>query len=229
MKKTIIFIPLIFCGILLLGQGAEKKEVRPLKSFDKIKISKGINVTLIEGEMPEAEVVIVNAELEDVLIEQKGKEVAIKMKTKLYKDVAVQVYITYQKIREIHAGLGGSLDADDILETDQLVLTAGLDASIELEIEVKKLVVSASAARVEVSGTADYIDVKTSTGGKFFGSELECREASVKTNTGGSASVWVTKLLDATAGSGAKVEYKGNPTKVKYKETLGGRIVELIE
>jgi len=209
--------------MFIFGQSNEKSEVRSLKSFDKIKISKGINVTLIEGDTPEAEIVIENAELEDVIIQQKGKEVSIKMKTKIYKEVVVNVYITFQNIREIHAGSGGSLDSEDIIEADQLVLTAGLDASIELEVEVKKLVVSVSAARIQVSGTAEYIDVKTSTAGKFIGENLECKQAYVKTNTGGIAQVWVTELLEASAGAGARVEYKGNPTKIEAK----GKVMEI--
>ena len=227
MKKIFFIISLLFCGMIIYGQSDEKSEVRQLESFDRLRISKGVNVTLIEGEKPEAEVVIVNAELDDVIIQQKGKEVSIRMKTKIYKDVAVHVYVTYQNLKEIHAGSGGTLDSDDIIEADQLSLTAGLDAAITLEIKVKKLKVSASAAFVQVSGTAENIDVRTSTGGKFIGEGLATTKATVKTNTGGTALVWVSELLDASAGSGARVEYFGNPKKVKIKESLGGRIIEL--
>ena len=227
MKKISFVLLLLFSGIIVMGQGNEKTEIRKLKPFDKIRISKGINVTLQEGDEPQAEVIITNAELEDVLIQQNGREVSIKMKTKIYKEVIVNVYVTFQNLREISAGTGGSIDADDIIEADQLVLEAGMDASIELEIEVNKLKASASTARIQVSGTAEYIEVNTSTGGRFLGAELECKEAFIKTNTGGSAQVFVTDKLEASAGSGAKIEYSGNPEKVNVKTTLGGKIEEM--
>ena len=226
MKRISLALLFLLSGIIVMGQD-EKTEIRELKPFDKIKISKGINVTLVEGDEPKAEVIITNAELEDVIIQQNGREIAIRMKTKIYKDVTVNVYVTFQNLREILAGTGGSIDSEDIIEADQLILEAGMDASIELEIEVNKLKASASAARIQVSGTADYIEVNTSTGGRFLGAKLECEEAYVRSNTGGSAQVFVTEKLEATAGSGAKIEYSGDPEKVEMKTNLGGKIEEI--
>ena len=226
MKKISFALLFIFLGMIVMAQQNEKTEIRNLKPFDKIKSSKGINVTLREGDEPKAEVVISNAELEDVIIQQTGREVAIKMKTKIYKDLIVDVYVTYQSLREISAGTGGTITSDDIIEADQLTLEAGMDASIELEIEVKKLKASVSAARIEVSGTADYVEANISSG-RFLGAKLECEEAYIKANATGSAQIWVTEKLEATAGSGAKIEYKGNPEKVEMKTNLGGKVEEM--
>ncbi|MDR2927131.1 MAG: DUF2807 domain-containing protein [Cytophagaceae bacterium] len=227
MKIILTALFFILHGVAAVAQNNEKTETRQLEPFDKIKISKGINVTLREGEKPEANIIILNAELEDVLIQQQGRELTLKMKTKIYKDVAVNVYVSYQNIREILAGTGSSLDSEDIIEADQLLLEAGMDASIEMEVEVKKLKVSATAARVQVRGIADYIEVSASTGGKYLGSELECKEAYVRASTGAMAQVYVTDKLDANAGTGAKVEYAGKPEKVAIKTTLGGKVEEV--
>ena len=225
MKKVSLALLLLFSGMIVMAQ-TEKTEIRNLKPFDKIKSSKGINVTLREGDEPKAEIVISNAEPEDVIIQQTGREVVIKMKTKIYKDVIVDVYVSFQNLREISAGTGGTITSDDIIEADQLTLEAGMDASIELEIEVKKLKASVSAARIEVSGTADIVEANI-TGGRFLGAKLECEEAYIKANTGGSAQIWVTEKLEATAGSRARIEYKGNPDKVEMKTNLGGKVEEM--
>jgi hypothetical protein len=214
MKKTSFIIFLIFYGIAVFGQNNEKRGIQKLDPFDKIIISKGINVTLREGEQPQAEIVISNAELDDVIIQQKGKEITIKMKTKVYKDIIVNVYVTYQNLNTIIARSGGTLDADDIIETDCLTLEAGLDAAIELEVEVKKLIVSVSTARVQVKGTADYLEVKASSLGKYLGVELECKEAKVKANSGANIQVYATEKIESTSSSGAKIEYAGDPPKI---------------
>lgn len=227
MKRLFLITLLLPAFATLINAQELKKEVRQLQEFDRIRVSKGINVTLVEGEKPQAEIHIENAETSDVLIEQKGRDLTIKMRTLIRKGVAVNVYVTFQNLREISTGLGGSVDSDDLIEADQLVLEAGMDGSIDLEVDVKKLVVNASSARVEVRGTADYVDVHTSTGGRFLGANLKTPEALVRANTGGSVQVWVTDKINATAGSGARVEYAGNPEKVEVKQTLGGKVERL--
>ena len=223
-----IFLPSVafFVGAQEVAKEVNK-ETRELQEFDKIRVSKGINVTLVEGNKPSAEIHIENAPTSDVIIEQKGRYLTVKMRTRIYKGVAVNVYITFQNLREISTGLGGSVESDDLIEADQLVLEAGMDGSIDLEVDVKKLVVNASAARVEVRGTSDYIDVRTTTGGRYLGANLKTKEALVRANTGGSAQIWVTEKIEASAGSGAKVEYAGNPQKVEVKQTLGGKVEKM--
>lgn len=227
MKRMILLTFLLPAFSFIIPAQEIKKEVRELQNFDKIRVSKGINVTLVEGEKPQAEINIENAETSDVIIEQKGRNLTVKMRTRVYKDVAVNVYVTYKSLGEISTGLGGSVESDDLIEADQLVLEAGMDGKIDIEVEVKKLVVSASAAHIEVIGTADYIDVTTSTGGKYLGANLKTKEALVRANTGGLAQVWVTEKIEATAGSGARIEYAGNPPKVEAKQTLGGKVEKL--
>ena len=229
MKNTIIVLLLMTYSAAVFGQPKEHREVRQLQPFDKIKISKGINVTLREGDNPEAEIIIANANLDDVLISQENKEVFIRMKTKVYKNVMVNVYVTFQELKEIQAGTGGSLDSEDIIEAEELTLTAGMDASIDLEVEVGKLIVSASVARIQVSGTADKIDVNISSGGKYFGYKLECQDAKIRAVSGALAQVWVTENLDAYAATGAIVEYIGAPLRVDSNVLLGGKVLEVGE
>lgn len=227
-KIGLIVLLLPFCGMTLNAQEA-KTEVRKLQEFDNIRVSKGINVTLVEGDKPQAEIHIENAETSDVIILQEGRNLTVKMRTMVKKEVAVNVYVTFKTLREISTGTGGNVESEDLIEADQLVLEGGMDGSISVEVEVNKLVVNASTGSIEVKGTADYIDVHTSTGGRFLGANLQTKEAVVKSNTGSSAQVWVIEKITATAGSGAKIEYTGDPQKVETKVTLGGKIEKMEE
>jgi hypothetical protein len=204
-------------------------ETRALNNFDKIIVSRGINVTLEEGLSPQAEIRIMNTTPEDVIIEQEGMTVTIKMRPKIYKEVSVNVYITLgaNPIREINAGTGGSVYSEMELEGDQLKLEAGADASIQLEVTMEKIVVNASAASIHLTGTTNFLDVTASAAGRFDGLNLETGQTVAKANMGSKINVWVTQKLEAKSATGGKIGYTGNPDKVEIKTSMGGTVEKI--
>lgn len=230
MKQLFFILVVLATSFSLFAQEANPdivKETRTIKKFDKLKVSKGINVTLIKGLKPSAEINIVNAPPSDVIIENDQNELSLKMKTRIYKDMSVQVYVTYTDIREISAGSGATVDSEDVLTGNSLIINAGLDSGIDLEIDIESLEASVSAARVTLKGNTKKIEAKATTGGKFQGQNLKCQEAFVKANTGGIVTLNVSEYLDARAGTGGTVEYTGNPEKIETKETFGGSVLEI--
>ncbi len=229
MRKLFFILAILWMSLPLMAQDETATaeavvETRQLAPFENLKVSRGINVTLVEGVAPKAEIHIQNAPIDDVLLEQSNKDLTIRMRARIYKDVAVNVYLYYQNINEITASSGASVYSEDLLETDFLKLETGTDASIQLEIEVNKLEASASASRIELMGSAQSMDINATTGGRFLGANLESKVTKIRANTGASAQVWVTKNLSARAGSGASIEYTGDPAKVEVHTSLGGRI-----
>ena len=203
------------------------KETRAINDFSKLRISKGINVTLVKGEDPSAEINIVNAPPSDVIIENDQNELVIKMKTRIYQDVSVQVYVTYREIREISLGSGSSVDNQEVLAGKVLILNAGLDSVIDLKVDVTSVEADVSAARITLEGYAESLEARATTGGKLQGQNLDVKEAYVTANTGGIVTVKATKLLDAKAGTGGTIEYLGEPEKINTKETFGGKVVKI--
>lgn len=229
MRKLLFVMAIIWMSLPLMAQetastGGAIVETRQLAPFENLKVSRGINVTLVEGLSPKAEIHIQNAPVDDVLFEQSNKDLTVRMRARINKDVAVNVYLYYQNINEITASSGASVYSEDVLETDFLKLETGTDASIQLEVEVKKLEASASASRIELMGSAESMDINATTGGRFLGANLESKETTIRANTGASAQVWVTEKINARAGSGASIEYTGNPAKVEVHTSLGGKV-----
>lgn len=223
MKKLLTVLFLAAMALPIAAQDNVKVETRNIGPYDKIKTSKGINVTLIEGDKEKVEIHIQNAEPQDVITSLEGKTLVLKMKTMIKKGVAVQVYVTYKTMVEIHAGSGSSVDNEGTLTATKLTVNAVVDASIELDVDTKTLVGYASAGRLEISGNATNIEVTTNTGGKFNGAALQCKEAFVKTSTGGQVTARISDRLSATAASGGKVYYYGTP-KVEKAESVGGKV-----
>ena len=229
MLRIIIFSVIslfLATGAFSQNNSARKSQVRKVGSFDKVKASKGINVTFIEGSKEEVQVDIVNGSPNDVVTQLKNKRLTVKMKTKIYKDVAVQVYITYVDLREVDAGSGATVDAENTIVTDKLHLDAGTDANIKLEIDVNALEADVSAGKIELSGKVKSQLVKANTGGKYLAYDLESEETIARANTAGKVEVTVTKSLQGTASNGGTISYKGNPEKVTKKVSMGGKVEE---
>ncbi len=224
--KHLVFISL-FTFVAALSSVAQDKvptQARETVSFDKIKTSKGINVTLVEGKKEAIEVRITSGNFEDVITEVVNKELIIKMKTKIYKNMAVQVYVTYKTLRSVDAGSGSTIDSDNTIFGDKLLLSVGADAVIELDVDVNTIEASATAGRILLSGTCKNQNVTTSTGGKYFAYTLESQNVVAKTSVGGQIEVNVKGSLTASASTGGNIDYKGNPTKIDRKESMGGKI-----
>ena len=197
-----------------------------LAPFEKIRVTRGINVTLEEGESPKAEIHIQNADPDDVLIDQSGTELKIRMRPRIYRDMAVNVYLYYQNIKEISTGSGASVFSDDLIIAEELILNAGTDSSIQFELETKHLTASASAGRIDVYGSADILDANITTGARFLGYDLNTQKAVVRTSTGAMAQIRVNDKLEAKALSGSKIEYTGRPEAIEIKTNLGGSVRE---
>ncbi|MCG8582437.1 MAG: DUF2807 domain-containing protein [Bacteroidales bacterium] len=224
MKLTSTIVLLFALLINSLAQEPDHTQLRNVGSFDKIKASKGINVTLIEGDKEQVDVHIKNGEVTDVITEVKNRKLTVKMKTKIYKDVHVQVYVTYRRLREIEAGSGATIDADNTIYAESLKLRAGTEANLLLDVDVNNLEVNGSTCKIEIEGKTKYQEVSIGTGGKYLAFNLESNETYAKATLGSVVEVTANERLGGTAGSGGVVYYKGDPAKIEKKENTGGKV-----
>ncbi|MBS2213727.1 DUF2807 domain-containing protein [Carboxylicivirga mesophila] len=222
LTSTIILLLAVLTG--LQAQEPDHTQIRKVGSFDKVKASKGINVTLIEGDKEEVDVHIKNAEVTDVITTVKNRQLVVKMKTKIYKDMAVQVYVTYKRLREIEAGSGASIDAENIIYAESLKLRGGTESNIILDVDVNNLDVNGSTSKIELAGKAKYQEINIGAGGKYLGFNVESEETYAKSTLGSIVEVTANKKLGATAGSGGVVYYRGEPDKIEKNENTGGKV-----
>lgn len=231
MRNGVVIFLLAVLMIPALAQepsnAAALTETRVIGPFDKLKAGKGINVTLIESDVEKVVIHIVNATPEDVITQLEGKTIVLKMKTMIKKGVAVQAYVHYKKLTEIHAGGGATIDSDATFTAEKLTVIVGADALIEMDVDVKQLNAELTAGRIELTGDADAQQVVANTAARYNCGELKSKEAFVKVNTGGQATVNVSDRISGTAGGGGKIYYTGNPAKVEKTESMGGKVQAL--
>ncbi|WP_066627695.1 head GIN domain-containing protein [Labilibacter marinus] len=217
MKNLFIALILIASFSTAFSQEERKSQTRNIGAFNELHAGKGINVTLIEGDKESLKVEIENGELTDVVTELKGRKLNIKLKTKIYKNVGVQVYVTYKSIKSISTGSGAFVDANNTIHAQNLDLKAGTGSTIILEIDTKSVASSLSSSKIELIGKTEFQDVTTNTGGKYVADKLESKEAFVKAITGGTAWVNATNKIEAKTSTGGRVTYTAEPDKLIVK------------
>ncbi len=216
--KKLIWIAIIMLTVMHTSQAQEvKSQTRNIGTFNEIYAGKGINVTLIEGDKEKIEVNIENGEVSDVITKLAGRKLSIKLKTKIYKNVGVQVFVTYKSLKAISTGTGAFIDAKDIIRAQNLDLKAGTGSTIILEIDTKAVKSSLTSSKIELVGKTEFQDISVNAGGRYIANELKSTETFVKTSTGGSAWVNVSEKLEASTSTGGKVIYQGSPNKLITK------------
>lgn len=93
--------------------------------------------------------------------------------------------------------------------------------SVEGNLIVKELIVDVEGtARVNLSGSADYLKVDASGASSFTGLDLKADRVSATANGASNISVWVEKELDGDASGASGISAKGNPVH-SHVETSG--------
>ena len=107
----------------------------------------------------------------------------------------------------------GDFTAHDAITTDSFTLTVTGAANGVSEVNVSNLVLNMSGAgNFDISGYADYADIRLAGAGNIDGLGLMTREAILNLTGAGSVSIHASEKLDITASGVGTVEYRGTPT-----------------
>ena len=104
-------------------------------------------------------------------------------------------------------------------------LTTNEGSKVNVGVDTGKLTVKTnSGGEIVVTGTADYQDIVVNSGGKFYGQNLDSKNATITANAGGIAEVYATESVDAKTRAGGTIDVYGDPNDRKYKNVIGGKI-----
>ena len=222
-KRTIaIGIILFWSSTIILAQ---KSETRDLSSFSSISVGEAIDVYLIQGSSESAKIEVSGIDIDEVLTEVNGNRLKVHLEKGNYRNIDVDVWITYRTIEEIDMSSAATVLTRGALKANSLRVDASSAADGELEIDVKSLEVNvSSSADLEISGEAMMQEVTVASAGRYNGYDLNCEEAEVSASSAGSARVNVSKKLDARASSAGSIRYKGNPDKIYKDDNSGGSV-----
>lgn len=209
--------------LMVAAQLVFAQAARNVGEFSSLKVYDKLNVILIKSNENRVELPQDNPDVETV---NKNGELKIRMtpiKTLQGGDINVKVY--YENLNDIQASQGSKIASEGALDSRMLTLVSNEGSLIDVEVNTSNLNIKTnSGAEIKLSGKADNQDVVVTSGGKYFGSEVESENVKVAANAGGIAEVNVSGSVNATTRAGGIIDIYGDPEDRKIKNVIGGKI-----
>ncbi len=220
-------IYLSFFAALLLACSsiAQDKDTRSLGSFDAISVGEAINVEITKGNKEEARVEVYGTDASNVITDVFGGRLRIRMARGNWRNVDVNVYVTYKELNEIDVSSAADLETTNMLVSERLEVEVSSAGDAKLMVQVAELEVRVSSAGdLTMEGSAEEQYVRVSSSGDYEAYDLRSKVAEVNASSSGDARVFVEDKLEADASSSGSVYYRGDPTKVYADSSSGGRV-----
>lgn len=205
---------------------AEDSEVRELAAFDRLVVSKGIEVLLTKSEENKAVVVSEHIDLVNITTEVSGSVLKISLNKVVFTDVMVQVRLNFKDLQKITARNGAAIRALKPTDLKDIEVDANTGSLIELHLNSEWLRLNASEGSViKIEGRADHIIAQSNSGSSTYTDKVTCADVEIKANTGGNAYVNASEKLIAKASTKGMLTIYGKPTIIEKSSSLGGTIL----
>lgn len=226
MKAKLIAAALFSAAFVSTQALAEERETRGLNgTYTAIEVTKGANVSIVQGDKESIEVVTDGCPTSDVETFVMNNQLTVRMK-KRTSGSAVQVYVHLKDIDKVTVRRGASVETDGTFtRRGTFTLDIGAKCEAKLDIDVDNFVVDASTCRVDVEGTAKtqkVLIVGTLGQSVYNAEDLKSEDVTIKA-VNSEATVNFTGKLDAHAVSGT-IKYVGDSSNVT--KAGNGEIVE---
>ncbi len=189
----------------------DNAEKRTVGSFHAIEVSAGIQVIITKGDKEELAVAASDKELINK-VETVVKNGVLKISRQSdwkfwenFKNPRIKVYVSYTNLDGLEASSGASIKG------------SGIDLN-------KLFVHQSSGAFIELSGSADNLEVSGNSGSQFNGYDLKTVTCNADVNSGANIKVNVSKEISAKANSGGSIRYKGDGSIRDINVNSGGSV-----
>jgi len=214
-----------FLGPSVRGNGNVTEEVRKVGEFDRIKVSRGMNVYITQGS-PAKVIVIADSNLHEV-IETKVSDGVLKVFVNENVRWAEEkkVMVTVEKLTAVETSSGANAWSQNQIMSENLELESTSGANLTMEVNAKYLKAKCSSgANIWLSGLAKEAELGASSGANLKGPELKAEQCKMSASSGGNVSSAVSGKLKAEASSGGNIIYYGEPSSTEVNTSSGGSI-----
>ncbi|TNF42763.1 MAG: DUF2807 domain-containing protein [Bacteroidetes bacterium] len=236
MKKSVILLTGILVSVILgsciftgsiEGNGKVVEETRDLRDFDKISVTRGMNVYISQG--PVQKVVVKADENLLEVIETSVSDGTLKVSCNrgIRKAVSNKVLVTVPDIDLVKATAGSNVFAEDTLNVKVLEIRSTAGSNVKLILKSEELNVSAVAgSNIFLNGTSESFTAKANSGSNIKAGDMRAITCDLKASSG--ANIWINaqKELSAGVSSGANVFYYGNPEATNIEKSSGGNVIK---
>jgi hypothetical protein len=228
MKTRIISFIVLFllasCSLL-----AQSVETRTVPNFNQLKVCGSWDVIIKKGNQNEVRLEANNLSLEKVITEVKDGILNIRLEKGNYRNVDLEVTVTYQELEAVHSSGSGNLKSMDPLVADELKVSlsgSGNASFNRVTADRLELTMSGSGDLIIREGSVGEVTLKQSGSGNLKAADLEAEDAQIEKSGSGNAALTVNQALSVRASGSGNVEYKGNPSLNDIKISGSGRVVK---
>jgi len=208
---------------------AQEREVRSPGEFNKINSGGSWNVTLKKGDKNEVLLEAKNLNLDKVITEVKNGTLDIRLERGNYRNMGLEVTITYINLDGVHSSGSGNLKSISDLTADELEITlsgsgnASFQSLVANELDIT---MSGSGDLAVGRGAVGEVSVRQSGSGNVKAINLIAEEAEIKKSGSGNVSLTVNQSISVSSSGSGNVEYKGNPSVNNVSISGSGRLVK---
>lgn len=220
------FSSCVFMGPSIKGNGNVVEQTRKTGDFNKIEVSRGMNVYITQGEPQK---VVVKADenlLEAIETKNEGDVLIIRATQNIRSATSKKVFITVPDLEEIEASSGSNIFSETKLVFRDLKVSTSSGSNVTLEINSEKTEFSSSSgSNINLKGTTNSFKAKVSSGSNIKAEELTAENCETKASSG--SNIWITAKSDFSGdvSSGANIFVYGNPKNSNTKKSSGGNII----
>lgn len=201
------------------------EERRDLTDFNQINVSDGINLFLTQGDQEKVTVRTEARFLNQVSTTVRNRVLYIEVKGRIYNAEALDVLVTVEDLRELHASGGSDVFADDGLRAEEFSLYCSGGSDTRLRIEAGRLYCKSSGGSdANLSGNVDELVVESSGGSDFNAKDLQAVNANITSSGASDAWIHATGEVTLRASDASDIHVKGDPKVIEAKASGGADI-----
>lgn len=228
----VVIIILAF-GIIVKSQMAafatklkheETKETMQVSAFNKLQVAGGITVILKKGIPGSLKISTHKDILPKIFVKVEGEELIIKVGDYKYGSQPV-IEVWCESIIQIKGAAAANIEMADQYSGEKLTLDFSSASHGLLNLNYKELEGDvSSAAKLDLSGSADKFDLSYSSAADIEGAHLTVKDCKISGSSAGNAKLHVSHGLEVKLSSGANLNYKGEPKIGEMNITSGGNL-----
>lgn len=237
-KKNLYLPSLIICLLFLnscyfnfretvYGNGSVVTEDRHADSFNRLKVSCGLDVFITQGEKESIKVIADENLLEYIKTEIFDNTLKIYTDANIRHAKSKEVHLVYKQLREIDISSAGDVEGTNRMKADDLDLDLSSAGDLVLDVEATSINCNiSSAGDARLSGTVDELDADLSSAGDLNAWDLVARKARVNASSAGNARICATEEVDLNASSAGDIYYTGDPKIINTNKSSAGSIIK---
>lgn len=204
-------------------------ESTEVTSFDKISISNGFQLILIEGNESKVEIEASDNLHKhiDVKVDKKELKVKIKDKIKFDNSSNVKVYVTYDSLVSIKITGGSKVNFESTYMLDSLYLELSGGSILTADLNCKNFETKVTGGgKLILTGFTEFCNIDLSGGSTSESYDFAIDDLVCEISGGGVVSHTVNKTIEIDASGGSTFNYKGDAVITKQDLSGGSSVVK---